>query len=209
MIGLPMPKLRLMFSISTVASSTRMPTASARPPSVIVLSVCPIDEKTMIDTRIDSGIETTMTSVERHEPRNSRIISPVSPAAISASRSTPLERGAHEHRLVEQRLDVQLRRQRRLRCAAARRARAARCRASTRSASSARSAAPSAGRRRAPWRSGWRSRRAPAPRRSDRRSPPPSCRTGMSFSVLEHVGRRVGADVVLGRPHLRGAGRAG
>ena len=44
----------------------------------------------MIDTRIDSGIETTMISVERHEPRKSRIIRPVSAAAISASRSTPL-----------------------------------------------------------------------------------------------------------------------
>ena len=30
-----------MFSISTVASSTRMPTASASPPSVIRLIVCP------------------------------------------------------------------------------------------------------------------------------------------------------------------------
>src|SRR5205807_1472598 len=30
-----------MFSISTVASSTSMPTASARPPSVITLIVCP------------------------------------------------------------------------------------------------------------------------------------------------------------------------
>ena len=34
-----MPMLRWTFSISTVASSTRMPTARAIPPRVIVLSV--------------------------------------------------------------------------------------------------------------------------------------------------------------------------
>ena len=86
---LPIARLRLVFSISTVASSTRMPTASARPPSVIELRVCPMAENTMIDTRIASGMETRMTSVERHEPRKRRIIRPVSAAAISASRSTP------------------------------------------------------------------------------------------------------------------------
>ena len=31
-----------MFSIATVASSTRMPMASARPPSVMMLIVCPV-----------------------------------------------------------------------------------------------------------------------------------------------------------------------
>src|SRR5881275_1272069 len=39
---LPRPRFRWMFSISTVASSTRMPTASASPPSVITLSAWPI-----------------------------------------------------------------------------------------------------------------------------------------------------------------------
>ena len=38
-VSLPMARLRLMFSISTVASSTRMPTASARPPKVMMLMV--------------------------------------------------------------------------------------------------------------------------------------------------------------------------
>jgi hypothetical protein len=46
-------------------------------------------ENTMTDTRIASGMEMRMTSVERQEPRKSRIIRPVSPAAISASRTTP------------------------------------------------------------------------------------------------------------------------
>ena len=79
-----------MFSISTVASSTRMPTAKAIPPSVITFSVCPRKFSTMIETRIDSGIEITTISVLRQEPRNSRIISPVSPAAMAASLTTPL-----------------------------------------------------------------------------------------------------------------------
>ncbi len=46
-----------MFSISTVASSTRMPTASASPPSVITLSVWPSAQSTTIEPRIDSGME--------------------------------------------------------------------------------------------------------------------------------------------------------
>ena len=38
-VSLPASRLRLMFSISTVASSTRMPTASASPPRVMMLMV--------------------------------------------------------------------------------------------------------------------------------------------------------------------------
>ena len=79
-----------MFSISTVASSTRMPTASARPPSVITLSVCPSAWSTEIEARIDNGIDAATISVLRQEPRNSRIINPVRPAAIAPSRTTPL-----------------------------------------------------------------------------------------------------------------------
>ena len=88
--GLPRPRLRWMFSISTVASSTRMPTASAIPPSVIVLSVWP---SSLQDERSTSG--STAGSRRRRSaccrqlPRNSRIISAVSPAAIAASLSTP------------------------------------------------------------------------------------------------------------------------
>ena len=40
-ISFPWCTFRLMFSISTVASSTRIPTASANPPRVIWLSVWP------------------------------------------------------------------------------------------------------------------------------------------------------------------------
>ena len=79
-----------MFSIATVASSTRMPTASARPPSVMMLIVSPSALSTMIEQRIESGIDTAMITVLRQLPRKTRIISAVRHAAISASRSTPL-----------------------------------------------------------------------------------------------------------------------
>ena len=63
-----------MFSISTVASSTRMPTASARPPSVMMLMVSSSAESMISEHRIDSGMETAMMSVERQLPRNTRIM---------------------------------------------------------------------------------------------------------------------------------------
>ena len=58
-----------MFSIVTVASSTRMPTASASPPRVMMLMVSPRKPSTMTEARIDSGIETAMMSVLRQLPR--------------------------------------------------------------------------------------------------------------------------------------------
>ena len=106
-----MAMLRWTFSISTVASSTRMPTARAIPPSVMVLSEWPSAHRTMIDVRIDSGIEVATISVLRHEPRNSRIIRAVSPAAIAPSLSTPVDGRPDEDRLVEQQLHLQFRRQ--------------------------------------------------------------------------------------------------
>src|SRR5271157_3654553 len=39
-VGLPSARCRSIFSMVTVASSTRMPTAKASPPNVMVLSVC-------------------------------------------------------------------------------------------------------------------------------------------------------------------------
>ena len=79
---------RLMFSMVTVASSTRMPTASAKPPSVITLIVCPSTDSVAIEHSTASGIDTVMMRVERHDPRNTRIIRPVSAAAIRPSRTT-------------------------------------------------------------------------------------------------------------------------
>ncbi len=48
-----------------------------------------------------------MISVLRQEPRNSRIINPVRPAAMAASFTTPDHRRPHEDGLVEQRRDLQ------------------------------------------------------------------------------------------------------
>ena len=87
--SLPCSRCQLMFSMVTVASSTRMPTASARPPSVMMLSVSPAHASTAIEPRMASGIEVAMMIVERQLPRNSRIIRLVSTAAITASVTTP------------------------------------------------------------------------------------------------------------------------
>ena len=101
-----------MFSMVTVASSTRMPTASARPPRVMMLMVSPRKLSTMTEVRIDSGIETAMISVLRQLPRKSRIIRAVRQAAMIASRITPVIAAAHEDGLVGEQVDLQLRRQR-------------------------------------------------------------------------------------------------
>ena len=70
-----------MFSISTVASSTRTPTASARPPSVMMLIVSPSALSRSREVRMDSGMEMQMISVLRqlaqehqdHESRSAKL----------------------------------------------------------------------------------------------------------------------------------------
>ena len=89
-IGFPMARLRWMFSSSTVASSTKMPTASARPPNVMMFSVSPSAPRTMIEHKIESGMDVATTRVLRQLPRKSRIINAVRHAAIKPSRKTPL-----------------------------------------------------------------------------------------------------------------------
>ena len=81
---------RSMFSIVTVASSTRMPTARARPPRVMMLIVSPSMLSAITEERIESGIDTAMMTVLRQLPRKSRIMAAVRQAAITASRITPL-----------------------------------------------------------------------------------------------------------------------
>ena len=54
-----------MFSIATVASSTRMPIASARPPSVIRLIVCPVIHRASTAAISASGMFSTTTSALR------------------------------------------------------------------------------------------------------------------------------------------------
>ena len=65
------------------------------------------------EVRMDRGIEMQTISVLRQLPRNSRIIRPVSTAAMIASLTTPEIAALHEDGLVEQRADFQSRRQRR------------------------------------------------------------------------------------------------
>src|SRR5216684_7350736 len=77
--GLPRSIWRWLFSISTVASSTRMPTASANPPSVITFSDWCRILSMMMEVRIDRGIDVMTINVLRQEARNSRIISVLDP----------------------------------------------------------------------------------------------------------------------------------
>ncbi len=87
--GLPRSSWRWLFSISTVASSTRMPTASAIPPSVITLRDWFRILSMMMEVRIDRGIDVMTIRVLRQDPRNSRIMSAVRQPAIAPSRTTP------------------------------------------------------------------------------------------------------------------------
>ena len=77
-----------MFSISTVASSTRMPIARARPPRVMMLIVFPVRFKTTIEPKSASGILSTTTMTARRSRRNKSTMSPVSPAPRAPSTPT-------------------------------------------------------------------------------------------------------------------------
>ena len=66
-----------------------MPTASDRPPSVMMFSVWPIADSAVIEARMASGIEVAMITEDRQDPRNSRIIKLVRAAAITPSFTTP------------------------------------------------------------------------------------------------------------------------
>ena len=54
-----------------------------------MLIVSPSADRQMIEVSIERGIDTAMISVLFQLPRNSRIMSAVSAAAITASRTTP------------------------------------------------------------------------------------------------------------------------
>ena len=105
------PSCVWMFSISTVASSTRMPTASASPPSVIRLIVCPDTHSATIAARSANGMFSTTTSALRQSRRNSSTISPVSTAPSSPSSVRPADRARDVGRLVELEADLDVRRQ--------------------------------------------------------------------------------------------------
>ncbi len=110
---LPCSRCQLMFSIVTVASSTRMPTASASPPSVMMLSVCPASASPAMAARMASGIEAAMmtstaTSREQQDHQAGQR------GGDHAFAHHARHRRLHEDRLVGKRLDAQARRQRRL-----------------------------------------------------------------------------------------------
>ncbi|MGY4369238.1 hypothetical protein ACVW1A_005303 [Bradyrhizobium sp. LB1.3] len=54
-----------------------------------MFSVSPIADSMMMAPSTESGIETAMMTVERQLPRNSRIMTLVSSAAITPSKATP------------------------------------------------------------------------------------------------------------------------
>ena len=86
--GSPLAMRRLQFSISTSALSTRMPMASARPPSVIRLKVMPLAYRQATEPSSASGIEVSTTSVERRLPMNNSTTAATSKPTSTASYRT-------------------------------------------------------------------------------------------------------------------------
>ena len=77
-----------MHSTVTVDSSTRIPIASAMPPSDMMLIVLPVNQSPNIDPSSASGMLTTTTITLLRSPRKIRIIRPVSAAPINPSVAT-------------------------------------------------------------------------------------------------------------------------
>ena len=86
---LPRARWTWMFSIETVASSTRMPTARARPPKVIILTVCLVIHSASTALINERGMLITTMNALRQSRRKSRIINPVSIAPRAPSRVNP------------------------------------------------------------------------------------------------------------------------
>ena len=83
------PNCVWMFSTSTVASSTRMPTASARPPRVIKLMVWPLSHSATTAPSNANGMLSTTTRTLRQSRKNTNTIRPVSAAPSMPSLATP------------------------------------------------------------------------------------------------------------------------
>ncbi len=98
-----------VFSMVTVASSTRMPIASAMPPSDMMLIVLPVIQSPTADPIRASGMLQTTTITLRRSRRNSRIISPVRPAPMAPSMATLSTALDHRRRLVELEGDLHVR----------------------------------------------------------------------------------------------------
>ena len=84
--SLPISRWRTMFSRTTMASSIRMPIASDRPSSDMVLSVKPATHTAMNDASTDTGSARPVMTVERQELRKRNTTSTVRMApSINAS----------------------------------------------------------------------------------------------------------------------------
>ncbi len=79
-----------VFSMVTVASSTRMPMARASPPSDMMLMVLPVSHRPINELVKDKGMLIRTTITLRRSCRKRRIISPVSPAPMAPSVATLL-----------------------------------------------------------------------------------------------------------------------
>ncbi len=88
-IGSPRPRCRKMFSRTTMASSTTRPTATARAPRVMMLMVRPARPMMVRAVRIDSGMLTAATSVERRLSRNRKMVRTANRAPSRPSRTRP------------------------------------------------------------------------------------------------------------------------
>ena len=86
---LPMVRCRMMFSISTMASSTSTPITSDSDSSVTTLSVKPIHCITMKVGMADSGSATALTTVARQSRRKNHTTSTASSAPSSSSDRLP------------------------------------------------------------------------------------------------------------------------
>ena len=84
----PISMWRTMFSRTTIASSIRMPIASERPSSDMVLSVKPNAQTAMKLASTEIGRASPVITVERHEFRNRKTTSTVSSAPSMSVRCT-------------------------------------------------------------------------------------------------------------------------
>ena len=88
MWSLPISMCRTMFSRTTIASSIRIPIASDRPSSDIVLSVNPNAHTAMNDASTDTGSAKPVMTVDLQEFRNRNTTSTVRKAPSSSASST-------------------------------------------------------------------------------------------------------------------------
>ena len=99
--GFPIARLRWMFSIVTVASSTSRPIASDSPPSVMMLNELPVRLSPITAVAIASGIEMQAMTTLRQLPRNAKIMSPTRTADDHAFAQHAADGGPDERRLIE------------------------------------------------------------------------------------------------------------